>query len=278
MPRHRIEHQPRHRAPRQDRRVQLSAASARTPSHAKPSTGSGQLGKAFEAIGTGASERLHSAGTRLRKEQRVLLTGAARGLMVSPWFAAGAGFVIAAGAFVYAPHASLNFDTAPGRTDCPTVGCPVPQKVPQIAGGASGLVTASPSPSSSSPRGRHAMREESDDAPSFTYTVQADGTGVYQMILTETSERAIGSWGLSVVIPGATKVSVYDGVLQGPAPAGGSTGSGDEPSPGTSAGFLTESGYDPTNILHVVVDGDGSPKTAPEDYVFRDAQGNFSQH
>jgi hypothetical protein len=202
--------------------------------------------------------------------------------MVSPWFAAGAGFVIAAGAFMYAPHASLNFDSAPGRTVCPTPGCPVPQKVPQIAGGASGLVTASPSPSSSSRRGRHAAHDKSDISPSFTYTVQQDGTGVYQMIITETSQGAIGSWGLSVVIPGATKVSVYDGVLHGSgtddAPAAGPSGSTDEPSPGTSAGVLTESGYDPTNILHVVIDGTGSPKTAPEDYVFHDPQGTFSQH
>jgi hypothetical protein len=280
MARHRIEHEPRHRAPRPDRRVRLSGASPRTPSHAKPSTAPGQLGKACEAIGSGASERLHTAGIRLRKEQRVLLTGAARGLIVSPWFAAGAGFVIAAGAFMYAPHASVNFDTAPGRTLCPTPGCPVPQKEPQIAGGTSGLVTASPLPTSSSPRGRHAAHHKSDSAPSFTYTVQADGTGMYQMILTETSEHAIGGWRLSVVIPGAEKVSVYDGMLQGSgtdgAIAGGAAGSGGPP--GTSAGVLTESGYDPTNILHVVVDGDGSVKTAPADYVFRDAQGSFSQH
>jgi hypothetical protein len=260
----------------------MRADSPRSPSHARPSARPGQLGRAFEAIGSEGSERLHTAGTRLQNEQRVLLTGAARGLMVSPWFAAGAGFVIAAGAFMYAPHASLNFDSAPGRTVCPTPGCPVPQKVPQIAGGASGLVTASPSPSSSRPRGRHAAHDESDSSPSFTYTVQPDGTGMYQMIITETSQGAIGSWGLSVVIPGATKVSVYDGVLQGSgtddAPAAGPSGSTDEPSPGTSAGVLTESGYDPTNILHLVIDGNGSPKTAPEDYVFHDAQGTFSQH
>jgi len=210
----------------------------------------------------------------------VLLTGAARGLMVSPWFAAGAGFVIAAGAFIYAPHASLNFDTAPGRTVCPTPGCPVPQKEPQIAGTEGGLVTASPAASSASPRGRHA-RDDSDDAPSFTYTVQADGTGMYQMVLTETSDQPIGSWALSVVIPGETSVAVYDGMPQsggdGATAGGGDSrgGADDEPSPGATAGFLNESGNDPSNILRVVVDGEGSTRTAPEGGVFHDAQGTF---
>lgn len=320
MPRHRIEHEPRHRAPRADRRVQFSGAPSRSPSHAKPPTGSrqrgtaverqrgtgveavsartselprvpshakppadtGQLGRAFEAIGSGASERLHTAGSRIRNEQRVLLTGAVRGLMVSPWFAAGAGFVIAAGAFMYAPHASLNFDTAPGLTVCPTLGCPVPQKEPQIAGGASGLVTASPSPSSSSPRGRHAAHDDSAAAPSFAYTVQADGSGMYQMVLTETSEQPIGSWQLSVVVPGATSVDFYDGVQQSGS-NGATTGGGDShggadgagPSPGLTAGVINESGNDPTTILRVVVDGEGSTKTVPENGWFKDAQGRF---
>lgn len=308
MPRHRIEHEPRHRAPRADRRVQLSDASPRPPSHAKrpagagqrgkaiPSTGTGgadfrrppshakppagqgQLGKAFETIGTGASERLHTAGTRLRKEQRVLLGGAARGLMVSPWFAAGAGFVIAAGAFMYAPHASVNFDTTPGVTTCPTLGCPAPEKLPQFNGTQGGLVAPSPSPSSSSPRGRHAAH----DAPTFTYTVEAEGTGMYQMVLTETSLQPIGGWQLSVEIPGATSVDVYDGVQQS-GTDGASTGGGDshdgpgadEPSPGATLGVLTESGNDPSNVLRVVVDGEGSARTAPGGGTFRDAQGTF---
>jgi hypothetical protein len=279
MPRHRIEHEPRHRAPRQDRRVQLSAASTRSPSHAKPSAGPGQLGKAFEAIGSGASERLHTAGARLRHEQRVLLTGAVRGLMVSPWFATGAGFVIAAGAFMYAPHASVNFDSVPGRTVCPTQGCPVPQKEPQITGTQGGLVTASPAPGSASPRGRHA-RDKDTDAPSFTYTVQADGSGTYQMVLTETSEQPIGSWDLSVVIPGATSVAVYDGVQQ--PGAGGATAGGGDPQagadgdgPSLGTGILKLHGNDPSNVLRVVVDGEGSTRTAPHDGEFHDAQGNF---
>jgi hypothetical protein len=307
MPRHRIEHEPRHRAPRADRRGAYSAASARPPSHAKsssrapshakpsararshakPSTEPGQLGEAFRAIGAEAPERVSATGTRLRREQPAVLTGAVRGLMVSPWFAAGAGFVIAAGAFMYAPHASLSIGPGTTRTTpCFVSGCPVPQQEPTMAGGgASPLVTATASPSSSSRSGRHAG-DDADHAVDVTYTVQPESSGTFQMTLTVTSDQEIGPWQLSMVIPGVTGVEVYDGTQQGsgtdgatgggPAGGGYSPGgtNGDDPSPGPSAGDVAEKGYDPADVLRVIVDGVGSARIAPEDGLFHDAQGS----
>jgi hypothetical protein len=295
MPRHRVEHEPRHRAPRADRRVPYSAASSRppshakrstgpgqkakavaaigtgaagsrrTPSHAKPSTGPGQKGKTVEAISSGTSEQLHTSGTRLRNDQRNLLSGAVRGLIVSPWFAAGAGFVIAAGAFMYAPHASLLLDTAPGRTNCPAAGCPVPQQAPVIAGAQGGLVTASPSPGSSSPRGRHAAPDESDSAPDFSYTVQPDGAGMFQMTFTMTSSQPIGDWRLSFDIPGATDLTVTGASWQ-PSGTDGGTASG------LAAGSTPNSGQ-----TSFVVRGMGEPTAAPDNCSFGGATCHFTE-
>lgn len=53
-----------------------------------------------------------------------LLRGAARSLLATPWFAAGTGFVIAAGLWVYAPHAVLTFpSTTPFDVPCVGQGC-----------------------------------------------------------------------------------------------------------------------------------------------------------
>ncbi len=326
MPRHRIEHEPRHRARHADRRVPFNAVSSRPPSHAKPSTGPGQrgkasggvgagnavssrppshakpsgpgqrgkasggvgadaadssrppshakpstgpgqLGKAFEAIGSGASDRLQAAGTRLRRDQRVLLTGAVRGLTVSPWFAAGVGFVIAAGAFIYAPHASLSFgNEVIGRTPCSEAGCIIAQQAPQITGGANGLVTPSPSASSSGGTGCHAG---SDGELGFTYTVQPHGSGMFQMTITVTSDHPIGAWQLSFEIPGATDLSVEGASWRASGTDGGTaSGPGDAPSQ-SAVGQQAD-------VVSFVVDGKGQLAVAPDHCYFNGSSCQFS--
>jgi hypothetical protein len=53
-----------------------------------------------------------------------LMRGAARSLLVTPWFAAGTGFVIAAGLWVYSPHTVLRFpSSAVGDVPCQSAGC-----------------------------------------------------------------------------------------------------------------------------------------------------------
>jgi hypothetical protein len=50
--------------------------------------------------------------------------GAARSLLVTPWFAAGTGFVIATALWIYSPHTELRFpEAAPGLSQCPSRGC-----------------------------------------------------------------------------------------------------------------------------------------------------------
>jgi hypothetical protein len=292
MPRHRIEHEPRHRAPRADRRAPPYAALSRpSPSHAKPSGRQGQLGKAFDAAGSGVVERAGAAGTRLGRGQRDLLTGAVRGLMVSPWFAAGAGFVIAAGAFIYAPHAELSFGNGlVTQTPCSVAGCTVPQQAPVIAGGQDGLVTPSPSPSSSGHTSQRAAAAESDSAPDLTYTVQQDGSGMFQMTITMTSDHPIGPWRLGFEIPGASDLSVPDASWQpsgsdggtASGPSAGSTPNAGQPSAGTS-GDGADAGSDSggggqSYRVSFVVDGKGDPTVAPDHCSFDGSACDFTQH
>jgi hypothetical protein len=289
MPRHRSEREPRHRARRADRRVPVDAVSPRPPSHRKPATGP-QLGKALETIGTETSGRLAAAGSRLRREQRDLLTGAVRGLIVSPWFAAGAGFVIAAGAFIYAPHARLDFGAAIGTSQCPLAGChqQIEQGAPpMIAGTGDGPVTASPS---STPHSGRSTLAASATAPTFTYIVNWHAHGMFQMVLTVTSRHAIGNWQLAFVIPGATRVSVTNATWHRSGTDGGTAsgtggggadsyaGSRDDPSFGPSPSAGPEAGRSGgrADQLSLVINGYGAP-AAPSDSFYNGVACHFSQ-
>jgi hypothetical protein len=202
--------------------------------------------------------------------------------MVSPWFAAGAGFVIAAGAFIYAPHASLSFDTAPNQTLCAAAGCPVPQKVPTMAGGESGLITPPPAPS------RHAAHGDPDSAADFTYTVEQYGAGLFKMTFTVTSNHAIGPWQLAFEIPGATNLSVTGatwrasgtdgGTASGPA-VGSTPNSSQSPSAAAGGAGSGSGGGAQSAVVTFVVVGEGAPSVAPGHCVFNNSPCQFTlQH
>jgi hypothetical protein len=281
MPRHRIESEPRHRALGRERRARLRAVSSGPPGHAKQSSGPGRAGVTWTGIGARASGRLLAVGTRFRSHRRRLLTGAVRGLLVSPWFAAGAGFVVAAGAFIYAPHASLDFGTAIGVTQCKVAGChrttsPGAPGIP--AGHGDGLVTAAPV--TSPPSAAAGL--------TFSYAVNWHVHGTFQMVLTVTSKHAIGSWRLAFVIPGATKVAVVDAKWQSSGPDGGTAsgaaGNGGDADAGTSAdgwgsgsaGAATaDDGAPAADSVSLVVDGHGTP-AAPASCVYDGAACHFS--
>ncbi len=220
-------------------------------------------------------------GARVWPYQRQLLAGAARGLLVSPWFATGAGFVIAAGAFIYAPHAELNFgNEAIGRSSCPVAGCTVPADAPpMVAGKGGGPVTASPSPSASS---RTGGGRDSSASPTFGYTVKSVGSDTFQMTFTVTSQHATGPWQLAFVIPGAADLSVVGASWQASGtdggtasgPGGGSGAHGTPTSGGADAGSSADGGL--SDVVSFVVDGTGALTAAPGHLVFSDAQGTFT--
>jgi hypothetical protein len=229
MPRHRIERTPRHRAQRpaqgRTRRVQLGAVATRSPSHAKP------------AAGPGPSDRLAALNARFWPYQRRLLIGAARGLVVSPWFAAGAGFVIAAGAFIYAPHTRLEIGAPPCKlVVCRTI---IQAGEPPIPAGApGGLVTPSPATGAAT----------ANDGLSFTYTVNWQAHDAFQLALTVRAKKPIGSWRLEFVIPGAANLSV-SGASWHPTGDDGGTASGtagDSSSDGAGAQNSSSHGEQPS--------------------------------
>ncbi len=289
MPRHRIERERRYRARTTDRRVQIRAVSSRPPAHAKPAGGPGPLGAAWDAIGSGASgasDRLLAAGARFRRDQHQLLSTTARGLLVSPWFAAGAGFVVAAGAFIYAPHASLSFGGAIGVTHCQVAGCNQTTELgapPLPAGTGDGQVTAGPAtklPAATLPAGL-----------TFSYTVTWHAHGMFGLLLTVASKHAIGNWRLAFTIPGATKLSVFGGKWQ-PSGTDGGTASGtgdngypdaatqgqttDRPSPGTAPQPEAGHGGGQSFSLYVIVDSTSAP-AAPTHCSLNGAACHFSR-
>jgi hypothetical protein len=285
MPRHRLEREPRHRAQRpaqeRPRRAKLRAATARPSGHRKPGTG-GSNG--WQAAAVGASDRLFGFGARFRPYRKSLLTGAVRGLIVSPWFAAGAGFVVAAGAFLYAPHAQLSFgNPLVHRSPCAAARCEHDFSTEQGARGTlgTGVEQVPANPASSATAATTGM--------TFGYAVTSHNRAGFQMLLTVTGKKAIGNWTLSFLMPGATDVTVLEATPVDPAtgtptPASTPSGSGStrttmpspEPSPGFSASPTAAHGVDSADTLYLVVKGDGAP-AAPADCTFDGVPSSFSQ-
>jgi hypothetical protein len=232
----------------------------------------------WQAIGTAAFDRLIALRTWLLPYRQGLLTGAVRGLLVSPWFAAGAGFVVAAGAFMYAPHAKLEFGSAIGVTQCKIAKCHPTNQLgaPGIAAGTGDGTLPTPGPSPSAAPAATARL-------TFGYTVTSHLHGQFQMLLTVTGKKAIGTWSISFVIPGATDVTVAEATSQQTAtasPAASPTPSrtvtpGPAPSPGSSPVVTGDHGADQTDSLYLIVKGDGTP-SAPTSCIFDGARCSFS--
>ncbi len=248
--------------------------------HARPATGAGRVGAAFDAFGTSASDRLLAAGARLRRDQGPLLSGAVRGLLVSPWFAAGAGFVIAAGAFLYAPHAELEFGNAIGVTQCRLAECN--QTTEQGAQGLTAGSGAAPLTDGTTPAASAGL--------TFRYTVDWQGHGAFQMVLTVTAKHAIGDWRLALVIPGASRVSVVGATWKpsgtdGGTATGTTTGTGASQQgvarpdwPGFSPSTQGPGGHagDQPDSVSLIVRGFGTP-AAPTNCAFNGAPCQFSR-
>jgi hypothetical protein len=279
MPRHRTEHEPRHRAQRpaqeRPRRVELRAVTARSACHRRPGNG---VSIPWQAIGSAASARLIALGARFRPYRQNLLTGAVRGLVVSPWFAVGAGFVVAAGAFMYAPHAQLSFvNPLIARSPCKAVNCRHDSTTAEgvagmPAGTGVGPVTPSPVPSPTT----------QTTGLTFGFTVTSHTRSGFHMTLAVTGKKAIGDWTFSFVIPGATDVSVLDATPVSPVtvtPTASATPGGSSrttsPSPGTSASAAAAHGVDSADTLYLVVSGEGEA-VAPADCTFDGVSCNFS--
>jgi hypothetical protein len=144
-----------------------------------------------------------------------MLKRAGRGLLVSPWFAAGAGVVIATGAVVYVPHANLDFGGAIQVTHCKQALCDVVTE----QGGAPGLPAGT---------GGGPLRASPNPLAGFTFSYQLLGDNAwdgFSMLITIHGPRSLGQWKLSFVILGATDVVVVNGARWQPSGTDGGTAS-----------------------------------------------------
>jgi hypothetical protein len=135
-----------------------------------------------------------------------VLRGAARGLVATPWFAAAAGFVLAAGLWMYSPHAQLKFPTAePGTVHCAQSGCTEPS-----AGGAGSLAVTTPGVPIAHHHKASAQGRQNADAASarsaaagltFTFTMLGQRNGTFDAMIAVTGKPAAAHWQLAFQMP-----------------------------------------------------------------------------
>jgi hypothetical protein len=143
-----------------------------------------------------------------------VVRGAARSLLVTPWFAAGTGFVIATGLWIYSPHTELRFpDSAPGLSVCSSKGCVTDS--PRDGGGS--LATGAPGQriAGSQPKSKN-KTAKSDVVTSpkptaglkFKFIVLWRQGDAFDAYITVSGHSVPASWRLSFEIPGVQIDSV----------------------------------------------------------------------
>ena len=152
------------------------------------------------------------------------LHGALRGVLVNPWFAAGAGLVIAASMWLYAPQTQLSFPhEAIGRTKCQVQGCAPMAKAPDA--GSVATSSGQPIPSVTRPARRRATADvqtkSGSSALAFGYSVVSRHRRRFRLELTVTSKKPITNWTLSFTMDGDRIRSVVGANWQ---PAGSDSG------------------------------------------------------
>jgi hypothetical protein len=159
------------------------------------------------------------------------MRAAARSLLVTPWFAAGAGFVLAAGLWIYSPHTELRFPTTmPESVPC-APGC-------GISGGHSGGSLAAKGPVVQIKNPQHLGRRtgrsnvtgqrNAASGLTFKFTVvwQREDRFVAQIAVSGSSVPS--SWQLKFAMPG-DEIGYVMGAQWQAAPAGdGGTASADQ--------------------------------------------------
>jgi hypothetical protein len=225
---------PRYRAQRiavnAARRVQLLAAK-RTA--AKTAAAASRLSEWENADATlpFSALRVRALRARLLGNGRLatdpgLVAGAARGLLATPWFAAATGFVVAAGLWIYSPHAELEFPPgAGGVVHCGLQGCratagqngDAPASTGQQAIGQTGATTAT----------THAQRARPSAVAGlkFSYSVLGQQDGRFFVAITITGRHVPRTWRLRFALPSDQISAVYYATWR-PSGTDGGTASG----------------------------------------------------
>lgn len=322
MPSHRKASTPRHRVQRRTgesaRRTRLSAALSAAVSAAKqalpisrsddsqdvPRRARRLLSGRLRRLGLPARTRLRQFGphprTRLGRSVKPValgppdrrpttLRGAARGaartLLVTPWFAAGAGFVLAAGLWIYSPHTELRFPsnaTAPATVPCTTPGCVTAKGQPNGQ-----LAVTTPGVRIKHPRKGQDRNGQSNAAGqhtaisglTFTFTTLWHQDGKFGGLIKVSGKDLPSSWQLTFAIPGARIEYVLGAQWQPASSGGGGTATGTQNQSGQDGGQGDRQGQDSDqdqgNSLSFMIMASGTPGT-PTSCVFNGARCAFS--
>jgi cellulose binding protein with CBM2 domain len=233
MPRHRKERRRRQGALRGEGGPLRSVLAAFQPRHAA-SHASGRPPRAAGRAGAPAREPATCRG-------RLAL---ARSLMVTPWFAAGAGIVIAAALAVDSPAALTYVPTDPG-VRCPVSGCTggVPGHGPAVAAATPGV----PLPAGSGPRigadpAGPASQGGAGPAYQAGYQVVRRWSSGFLASITMPANMRLGPWSLQLAFPSAHVDRVWGARWQPSGNGDAGTATGSWPGPGRGRGGGADDG------------------------------------
>jgi len=209
-----------------------------------------------------------------------------RGLLVTPWFAAGAGFVIAAALALNSPHTVLTYRPNTQRCSICTRPTPQPGSLASATPGVK-IKRARPAPA------RHAGKSTGHGpaaGPEVGFRVVWRKYGEFGAIVTIPARPARQDWSLQFAIPGTRITQVWGAqwqpapgahgglarMLTGPPGPPGQPGPSDSPGPGQNG--LTsapgnQGGRQPDNVRFLVV-AVGNPRT-PDGCVLNQAACHF---
>jgi hypothetical protein len=241
-------------------------------------------------VGAGA------AGLRTPDERPASMRGVARGavrsLLVTPWFAAGAGFVLAAGLWIYSPHTVLRFPSAnaPYGVPCTTQQCDAGSGGGQLATSTPGERISHNGGPGRTGQADVAGRDSASSGLTFTFSVPWQQDGNFQAVIIVRGKHLPANWRLEFTMPG-TRIRWVTGAQWQVLPSGdggtafasqrqfggGGTGNGSGHGQGNAGYGQSRGGADPGQgggISFLVV-GTGSAG-APATCVFNGASCTFS--
>jgi len=132
--------------------------------------------------------------------------------MLTPWFAVATGFVVAAGLWIYSPHAELKFPgNALGVVPCTAPHCGAPRNGINLPYGAALPPTTN---------GKAAGRVPTSPLPTVTLSVLWQSRGRFGMLV-RLSGRVPATWHLTFDLPGVKIIGVQGAAWR---PAGNSAG------------------------------------------------------
>jgi hypothetical protein len=129
---------------------------------------------------------------------RALVRGAARSLLVTPWFAASMGVVVAAGLWIYAPHTVLRFPNSTPLTEpCAGSGCTTGNGQPAVS--SPGQKIPDPPPAGRHARARESKQPDAVHGIAFTYKLAQQGSK-FSEVITLSGLHLPANWALTFEI------------------------------------------------------------------------------